>query len=198
MAIAALLLLSFGVFNHYRTGADQVAQVQPSDLEKSLIITHDGCCKETNHHHLKVSKTDDAAITDAMHTQLNRPVVMFRPTDSSWVFRGASMCRVGGINSGHLVFARTGGFLSIFNLPITSLPKNFTATEFSDVVDQHSIVGFVKNGALFCMVSSGPTDKLTVDQLKQMKAEMHPSVAGGSVGSNAPVLLTELLRPLGQ
>jgi hypothetical protein len=212
-ALAALLLLSFGLSNYFRatTGANTgtntginttvnttTAIALPADLESNLILTHDGCCSHGNHQHLPVPKTDDVGIVKAMHDQLGRPVIMFRPADTSWAFRGASICPVGTTLSGHLVFTRAGGDLSIFSLPKTILPNAPEGSVYSATVNEHRIVGFVKDGAVFCIVSSGPTSALSIDELKQMQTQMQPTVAINSPPqdeeSQHKVLLTELLR----
>jgi hypothetical protein len=199
LAAAALLVISVGVLNHYGAlpGHPLLASSLPASLETDLIRTHDHCCKMENHEGLPVPKTDDVAIANLMREKLNQPVLMFRPTDADWKFKGASICRVGKVESGHLVFAKTDSALSIFSLPKTLIPEAKEGSQFAATVDGHSIVGFVKNGALFFAVGSGSADVVGVDELEKMAQQMKPAVAFAP--SNPPesgVVLTELLQPI--
>jgi hypothetical protein len=203
VSLAALLLISFAVFNRLHSAGDQGAIALPVILENQLIKTHDGCCKDFDHQHLPgVSKSDDAGIARAFAVDLKQPVVMFRPADAHWVFRGASICPVGGTPSGHLVFVKGDAALSIFSLPISvllpSMPDAHDGDHFSGTLNQHEVVGFVKDGALFCMVSSGPAGTLTLDEMKKMESRMQPSVAMGMQAKpqHRTVVLAELLQPI--
>jgi len=196
-ALAALLLISVGLFNHFHTPPIQTAIALPADLENDLIRTHDHCCGQADHQHLPVPRNNDSAIAHCLHNKLNQPVIMFHPADSAWVFRGASVCPVGTNQSGHLVFVNGGGALSIFSLPKKStLPEAKEGSEYADTVNQHRIVGFIRDGALFCMVSSGPENALSIDEMKKMESQMQPTVAVIPAPPGDKIMLTELLQPV--
>jgi hypothetical protein len=203
LAAAAILVISVVLFNRSRagsTGNTIAVAALPVSLETNLIRTHDHCCKLESHQGLRVPKDDDAAIVAAMHARLNQPVLMFHPADSAWNFRGAAICRVGDTPTGHLVFAKGADALSIFSLPKSLLPGACEGSEYKATVDQHCIVAFIKDGALFCAVESGPAGTVSVDQLDQMAQGMKPavSVAAGPEGAPAGIVVAELLRPIGQ
>jgi hypothetical protein len=203
VSLAAALLICFAVFARLRAPGEHAAIALPVLLENQLIKTHDGCCKELDHQHLPgVSKNDDAGIARAFAVDLKHPVVMFRPADARWIFRGASICPVGTTPSGHLVFVKGDAALSIFSLPISvllpSMPNAHDGDHFSGTLNQHEVVGFVKDGALFCLVSSGPAGTLPLDEMKKMESRMQPSVAMGMQAwpQHRTVVLAELLQPI--
>jgi hypothetical protein len=106
------------------------------------------------------------------------------------------MCPVGSTPAGHLVFVRGSDALSIFSLPKSLVPTAAEGAEYAIHTDDHCIVGFVKDGALFCLVSSGPVGDVSIDQLKQMEPQMQSAVARVNAVQNSPVMFAELLRPI--
>lgn len=201
LAAAAVLVISIALFNRHRAGSSgRTLAALPISLETNLIRTHDHCCKLQSHQGLRVPRDNDAAIIAAMHARLNQPVLMFHPADDAWNFRGAAICRVGNTPTGHLVFAKGADALSIFSLPKSLLPGASEGSEYEATVDQHCIVAFVKDGALFCAVESGPAGTVSVDQLEQMTQRMKPavSVAAGPESAPANIVVAELLRPIGR
>ncbi len=196
LAAAALMVISVGLFDHFggRSSSVAVASVLPVGLEADLISRHDHCCQAENHQGFSVSRDDDAGIVAAMHLRLNQPVLMYRPKDSNWTFRGASICPVGSTPSGHLVFADGTDRLSIFSLPKSVLPGTVEGSEFSTTLDNHRIVGFVKDDALFFAVESGNT--ISLDQLHQMTTDMKPAVAFTAMPVGGGLAVTELLHPI--
>jgi hypothetical protein len=203
--IAACVLLALVPFydtHRHGSGAgrNSVALVIPAALQGQLIARHDECSKSPNHQHLPVSKDDDAGIASALRGDLHRPVLVARPTGSAWIFRGAAVCPVGSTPAGHLVFVRGEDALSIISAPRSMLPGAAEGSQFAVNVDQHCIVGTVKDGALFFLVASGPPGTVSVDQLKQMESTMLPQVTGIYPPSpqsqpRSPVVLAELLQP---
>ena len=201
-ASAAVVVLSFLLWQRHDEHARVVVTdayglpvvALPVSLEDDLIKTHDGCCKEPNHQHLPVLKTDDAAIAGALHARLHQPTLVYHPQDTGWQFRGAAICPVGSTPSGHLMFAKGTAALSIFSLPLSLIPGAPEGYKYSDDRDHHCIVGFVKDGALFCVVGSGPVDTIDIDQLKQMESAMIPAVARAQL--EQPLVLAELLQPI--
>jgi hypothetical protein len=201
MAAAAVLVISLVIFEGRNKssgstdpGSTLVATALPESLEAALIHTHDGCSTVVDHQGLPVPRNDDTAIADAMRDRLHQPVLMTHPNEAGWTFRGAAMCPVGGTKSGHLMFARGDERLSVFSLPKTMLPAAVEGSQFAGTFKDHCIVGFVKDGALFCAVETGPAGTISLKHLQQLSEEMKPAVAvvpaavpGGE--------LAELLRP---
>jgi hypothetical protein len=197
MAIAASLVLAVGFFHRFENHPAPlaIAPAIPVSLENDLIFRHDRCCIEPNHQHVNAPKNDDAAIENAMHQQLNRPVLVFHPQDRKWDFRGASICPVGSVPAGHLVFVKGKNALSIFSLPKSFFPDAVEGKQYAVATDKHCIVGFVKDGAFFCLVSSGD---VSVGELQKMEPQMLPAISRSFSPHPEPILLTELLRPIHQ
>jgi hypothetical protein len=125
-SMAAGIFLVMGYLHHiqaqHQTTDNVIAAELPASLQTDLISRHDSCCKKANHQHLKAPASDDTAMAAEMHARLNRPVLVFRPQDGDWQFRGAAMCSVGTTPAGHLVFVKGSDALSIFSLPQSLVP----------------------------------------------------------------------------
>jgi hypothetical protein len=111
-----------------------------------------------------------------MRQRLSRAVLMARPTDPGWDFRGAAICPVGAAPAGHLVFAKNDDVISVFSLPINTLPNATDGEQFETTTDGHPIAAFTRDGGLFCLVSSGPAGSLTERDLAQMRDRMEDRV----------------------
>ena len=197
VALAASVVLAVGIArrvgNH--PAIIDLPAALPVSLETELIQRHDYCSKLPNHQHLKVPKDDDNAIARAMQGRLNnRAVLVFHPQNPAWEFRGASVCPVGTTPSGHLVFVKGHDSLSIFSLPKSLVPNAADGNEFNQTMDHHYIAGFVKDGALFCAVSTAP---ISMDEIKAMESKVQTTVARLTAPrAPSPVVLTELLQPI--
>jgi hypothetical protein len=159
------------------------AAVLPAEFESALVKSHDHCCHATNHHHLPAPIDNDAAIAVAMRAALKQPaVLMARPTDAGWDFRGAAICPVGTVRAGHLVFVKDDEAISVFTLPATAAASVATdGAHFEATADGHSIATFARDGGLFCLVASGPADSLSLDQLSKMRDAMMGQVSTADV-----------------
>jgi hypothetical protein len=131
---------------------------------------------------LQAPKDDDAAIAAAMRTRLAQPAVLVaRPTDSGWDFRGAAICPVGKTPAGHLVFAKGEEVISVYTLPASVAPTATNGSHFEATTDGHPIAAFARDGGLFCLVGSGPAGTITLDQLTQMRDRMMSDVSVAEV-----------------
>ena len=157
----------------------------PASLQADLVKSHEHCCHAADHHHLNASKDDDVAIAQAMRQRLSRAVLMARPADTGWYFRGAAICPVGDAPAGHLVFAKNDDVVSVFSLPMAAIPNATDGEQFQTTIDGHPIAAFTKDGGLFCLVSSGPLGSLTEKDLAQMRDRMEDRVTTAS-GSLTP------------
>lgn len=201
LAAAAVLVVSVVILDRTKKqppslvpGSTQLATALPEDLESALIATHDGCSKVANHQGMPAPKDDDTAIASIMHDTLHRPVLMVHPNEAGWDFHGASFCPVGGTKSGHLVFGRGDERLSVFSLPKSMLPGASEGSQFAGTYKEHCIVGFVKDGALFCAVETGPAGSISLAHLQQLSQQMEPAVAVSQIKPQGGEL-AELLRP---
>ncbi len=198
IAAAAVLVVSVVVFNRNRAGPIDTSSGPnplPIGLEAALITTHDGCCNVSNHQGVSAPKDDDNLIASAMRDTLHRPVLMVHPGEAGWNFHGAAFCPVDGVTSGHLVFGRGDQRLSVFSLPKSMFPSAAEGSQFAGTYKDHCIVGFVKDGALFCAVETGPAGTISLTHLQELSKEMEPAVAV-SQGHIPGGELAELLRPV--
>jgi hypothetical protein len=176
----------------------QFADVLPASLQSELIKTHDRCAQKPSHQRLLVSMNDDVAMAAAMRSQLSRAVLVARPSQGNWTFKGAAVCQVASAPTGHLVFASGDQSLSIFSLPNSLDPKLKDGAHVETTKDGHSIAAFAKDGALFCLVSSGSSDAMTVGQLAQMRDRMEANVTTLTAADLPAPALAELLYPIRQ
>ncbi len=172
------------------------AVVIPAALQTELVATHDRCSQKPNHQTL--GDGDDATLARAMTAQLHRPVLVARPSESGWDFRGAAVCKVGSTRSGHLVFTSGSDALSVFSLPKDAMPGVADGTEFEAVSDGHPIVGFVRDNAVFCLVGSGPDANVSAPRLEALRFKLEPRITEMAAAANAepPVVAVELIRPI--
>jgi hypothetical protein len=199
VAAAAAVALAFGI-QHYGSPtapAPAVAMVaMPVSLQDALVRTHDQCSQKANHQHLPGNETDDASIARVMSAELHRPVLVARPNDPCWSYRGAAVCSVGAARSGHLVFRSGSDSLSVFSLPKSAMPDAVEGSEFECTADGHPIVGFVRDGAVFCIVASGTGSDVSPARLEQLRKTLEPRIT--ETASAAPVTDAELIRPIGR
>lgn len=174
----------------------QLADVLPVALETELITTHDRCAAKPSHHRLLVSMNDDAAMAAAMRSQLSQAVLVARPAQGNWTFKGAAVCSIGSCHTGHLVFVSGDEALSIFSLPHSLDPNLKDGAHVETMKDGHPIAAFAKNGALFCLVSSGTKDAMTVGQLAQMRDHMEGQVTTLAASDAPGPAIAELLYPI--
>jgi hypothetical protein len=174
------------------------ADVLPASLQTELIKTHDRCAQKPSHQRLLVSMNNDAAMAAAMRSQLSRAVLVARPSQGNWTFKGAAVCQVASAPTGHLVFSSGDGALSIFSLPNSLDPKLKDGAHVETTKDGHSIAAFAKDGALFCLVSSGTNNGMSVGQLAQMRDHMEGDVTTLTVADLPTPAVAELLYPIRQ
>lgn len=189
LAVAAVLVLGVGasLVWHSRsvpTGSTIVASAIPISLQTDLIHTHDKCCGAPDHHHLAPDAADDAAIASAMRTRLSHAVLMARPADPGWTFKGAAICHVGATPCGHLVFVKGDQAISIFSLPATSDPQIADGSHAEANVDGHPMTVFAKDGAVFCLVGSGQGGSISATALEQMRQRMQTQVTADTGSEN--------------
>ena len=174
----------------------QFTDVLPAALQTELVTTHDRCAAKPSHHRLLVSMNDDAAMAAAMRSQLSQAVLVARPAQGNWTFRGAAVCSIGSCHTGHLVFVSGDEALSIFSLPRSLDPNLKDGAHVETMKDGHPIAAFAKDGALFCLVSSGTKDAMTVGQLAQMRDHMEGQVTSLAASDAPGPAIAELLYPI--
>ncbi len=142
-----------------------------------VVRTHDQCAAEPNHRHIDAGRGEqDTLIASVLHRQLARPVLVCHPADPGWDFRGAGVCQVGTVPTGHLVFVKDADTLSIFSLPQAVAPGVRDGGEFEMTKGEHRIVGFAERGAVFALVGTGPEQSADLPHLRRMRGRMEEKV----------------------
>jgi len=204
-AIAAMFVLAIGVKSLLKTSPPSALPptiatalpALPASLQTALVASHEHCCHAKNHHYLNAPIDDDAAIARAMQAKLSQAVLVARPEQSGWDFRGAAICPVGGTPAGHLVFVKDDDAISIFSLPKCLAPELKDGGHYETTVDGHPVAVFARNGGLFCLVGSGPAGTISVGELAQMRDHMEAAVttADATPASKDRTTVAELLYP---
>ncbi len=191
-AAAIALVVGGGLFWIGRPGpkpAVASASVLPASMETDLVRTHDHCSRgQSDHQHLPVPRSNGYAIAANLRSRLDRPVLVSRPSDPAWKFAGASVCAVGNVKTAHLVFRRSDGdALSLFSLPRSACPAAADGQQFQAESNSHPIVGFVKHGAVYCLVGSGCQSDVSVAQLSDIRRQLEQQVVVADATPVAPV-----------
>jgi hypothetical protein len=132
-----------------------------------------------------------------MSADLRYPVVA-RELGGNWDFRGASECPVGSMKSAHLLYARSGAFLSVFSLPASSFPTLHNHENCDANVNGHPVAGFVEDDGFYAVVASNAGDgngAVDVQQVRALRDQLHKQVAaklqdGDESREPRPVALT--------
>ena len=187
-AAAVAGLLGGGLWRLERPASPAAAMVLPAALETELVQTHDHCSRAgLDHQHLPVPRSNGYAIAASLRSRLDRPVMVSRPRDPAWQFAGASVCPVGTVRSAHLVFRRSDGdALSLFSLPRSAAPAAADGQQFQAESDHHPIVGFVKHGAVYCLVGSGCASDVSVARLTDIRRQLERQVVVADAAPVAP------------
>ena len=192
LAAAAIVLLGFGISYHYFSppssnpvGPQFVASGSslPVTLADNLVSRHDTCCRADDHH--GIPSDDFRQIARELERQLNIRVLA-SPLDPSWTFHGASVCPVGAVNSGHLVFARDKQFVSLFSLPASVL-NNAHLKPVSEMDQNHPIAAFETGNGVYCVVGSSADGSLTLQQVQFLRDKVQPSLAANEDDSQGAV-----------
>ena len=158
----------------------------PASLETQLIQTHDQCSRGADHQRLPVPRSNGYAIAASLRSRLDRPVLVSQPDDRQWRFAGASVCPVGDVRSAHMVFRRADGdTLSVFSLPRSVAPAASDGQQFRIEGNGHAVVGFVRHGAVYCLVGSGCPGDVSVAKLDALSRQMQRQVVVGDAATAA-------------
>jgi hypothetical protein len=196
-AAAAVVLVGMGLAVSGRLGSTSAPVVAsapvvpsiPTRLAAAMVRTHDSCLRlHADDHHLfhAAPKDDFGKIARAMSARLDHPVIAATVGDG-WDFRGAAICPVVGLKSGHLVFARDDAAISVFSLPASAALANCPDHQNCEAaVNGHPMAGFVENGGFYCVVAT-PGGKLVVDaqHVKTLRDQLHGQVLAASEGRRA-------------
>jgi hypothetical protein len=144
----------------------------PPELAQHLVIRHDTCGSEPDHHFLPGVAHDDLnAIQRTLARSLDQRVLVTK-LPNGWVLRGANLCPVGQDRAAHLLFTRGNQTLSLFSLPNADYPTSSSDTPYESIAAGHPMAGFTHGNGFYCLVGSSPDGKLTLAELKSLRDQL--------------------------
>jgi hypothetical protein len=178
LAVAAVLLIGFGVayFILFRSTSVPI----PSYFASSMLSAHDQCAGLGDHHLLQGVAGDDlAAVRQKLRQELGHPVLASSP-GPDWTFAGAGICKVGDTPAAHLLYKRGDDTISIISINARAFSYSTQdGMTYEDTVNDHPISGFVKGGAVHCLIGSSKAGKLTLRELNGLRKKLKGSVSMG-------------------
>ena len=200
-AAAAMVLLGFGIaytlddtpFGRDRIGVGPggtevtFASTVPPPIAQGLVESHDRCSKYADHNvYPELSRDDFAAVRQRLERRLGFPVLAGSVEEalgrSGWRFKGAAVCKVGGLETAHLVFVRDGQAISIFSLPPRTCRESDGGQprECEDPNPDHPVAVFVWSDGAHCVVGSSTDRSLSVDQVRAVLEHLRPTLPAPS------------------
>jgi hypothetical protein len=198
VAAAAMVLLGFGIafklddtpFGRERfattTGAGGTevtfASTVPQPIARGLLESHERCSKYPDHNvYPELSRDDFAAVRQRLERRLGFPVLAGNVEEAlgrnGWRFKGAAVCKVGDLETAHLVFVRQGQAISIFSLPPhTCREGDGRPRECEDANPDHPVAVFVWSDGVHCVVGSSNDRSLSVDQVRSVLEHLRPTL----------------------
>lgn len=166
-AAAALVLIAVGLGIYMLQKPAHEEYEFPASIVQAMDATHDFCAGHGDHHGATVPHSNFALIGQTMSAHLKRPVLA-ADLGSDWTFMGAAYCPVGKESSGHLLFKRNADFVSIFSLPVSGR-ENEEGAIYKTCTGPHPTAGFVKRGAMFCIVATSPSGQINSQEIERMR-----------------------------
>ena len=202
LAAAATILLGFGIayqlddtpFGRDRlasgpggTGTEVTfASTVPQPIAQGLLESHDRCSKYDDHNvYPELSRDDFASVRQRLERRLGFPVLAGSVEEAlgrnGWRFKGAAVCKVGNLETAHLVFVRDGQAISIFSLPPhTCRDDGGQPRECEDPNPDHPVAVFVWSDGAHCVVGSSADRSLSVDQVRAVLEHLRPTLPAPS------------------
>ena len=170
IAAALLVVVGLAAMRLMRSSHENV----PSAIGLAMVDRHDRCCQQPEHHQADIPRAALPAIASAMRNQLGFPVLAANLVNDGWHFRGASKCPVGDVRSAHLLFDKGEETISVFSLPAGSFPAVDQGHWYEAVVQNHPVVCYARDGAVFAFVGHDVGGKLKLAELESL-AKRHQS-----------------------
>lgn len=155
----------------------------PASTVLEVLRTHDHCAKLPDHH--KIPGDDPDALRDKLVVD-GGIVASTTHLGGDWTFKGAGLCQVGDKQAAHLLFARADEYVSIFSMYAPAGCGHGTES-YRDVVEKHSVAGFTRGDALYCLVGSQEHGEFTLVELEPMLQKVQASLASGCMSHPAIV-----------
>jgi len=191
LAAAAIILVCVGLAAWHFEARHNDAQLAtaaalPEAFAHDLVVRHDYCAAQPDHHVLKgVADDDFRLMTQKLREQLGFRALAAAAGDG-WHFCGASaFCMVGQAHSAHLVFKQNGQSLSIFSVAVSSesWPDGRTPAEgehFANTQAGHPIVSWIHDGTVYSVVGAGPNDSLKLEDITPIADHIRVALSGPS------------------
>lgn len=174
IALAAALLIVVGIVSLVLSRSSQAL---PSALQAAVIDRHDQCASHATHVGPGVPQ-DFALLGPYLTQQLSHAVLAVNLDNDHWHFRGAAICPVGNVKAAHLVFDQNNRTLSILSLPASSYPDLQNHKMYEGTSTDHAVIAKREDGAIFCLVSSDPSNQTSVEDLSNLlRAHEHEAVS---------------------
>ena len=192
-AAAAMMVLGFGIASRLdddsgptTLGGTEVtfASTVPPPIAQGLLESHDRCSKYPSHHGVPESTPQDfAAVRLQLQKRLGFPVLAGDVEEAlgrnGWRFTGAAVCKVGNVESAHLVFVRDGQAISIFSLPPNACRHaGRKSHECEDSNPDHPVAVLVWSDGVHCVVGSSTDRSISVDHVRSVLEHLRPTIPG--------------------
>jgi hypothetical protein len=191
LAAAAVVLVAMGITVYFVFAS---ANPIPSALADALVVRHNGCCAAPDHHMPGLPQHDFAAIGRGLQRNLGF-AILSAPLPGQWDFRGAAICPVGGVKSGHLVFEHVEGqrkqFVSIFSLPRSAAQNAMPTGPCAEMAKGEAIAGLVMPGGIYCLVGSSNDKSLTLTEVESLRDQLQGKILALSTSASSYASLTQ-------
>lgn len=156
----------------------------PQPIAQGLVASHERCSKFEDHKAPEIPAENFTEMRRRLEERLNFPVlagdVEAALGRDGWNFKGAAVCKVGGVEAAHLVFSRNGQAISIFSLPPWSCRHAGRAHECENPNADHPIAVFVWSNGVHCVVGSSKDRSISVDHVRAVLQHLRPSLPAPS------------------
>jgi hypothetical protein len=165
--IAAMMLVA--LLGQFYALGDQgtVDQHVGRNTVRDMLRTHDHCsANAANHSAPNIPQNDFDGMGRAMSSALGQTVLVADMRKDGWLFSGGSICKVGQVDTAHLIFVRDGRSLSVFSMPSSCCKSNMNDCGIcSQSFDDHVVAARVTGNRLLALVSKCPRRSISKDEL---------------------------------
>jgi hypothetical protein len=178
-AAAAVILLAIGTITF--TARNRLFQSSPHqeayselkpDMAKLMTHTHDAAA--INPRLLTATGGNGSefeSLGRTLQIELGRRIAMV-PL-AGWNFVGARLAQIGDMPAAQMLFSHDDEYISVFSLDV---PQGYPAEDgisYEQTFEGHPISGFVRAGGLYCLVGSSKSGKLDVEELEELRDQVH-------------------------
>jgi hypothetical protein len=131
-----------------------------------------------------IPANDLPAARAKLRKELGHSVLVIDPGDG-WTFQGASLADVGGTRAARFIFTRGDATISVYSLSTGALGYRYKAREamtYAQTEGRYHISGFVRDGAVHCVVGSSDSGSLTLRQVTAVRNLIRKAAETMSMG----------------